>query len=217
MEYKEFVQSTVCRLAQSVFDEYKDMLIGQHITFSFIGHDAVTIDILAEKICDYFAALELKTGKAFDKRLDSFMDDMDSIVGPHIAKAPQVKKGDTAPAIVPRARKYYEKALQYKGLKKPEYTHLIDYFRIMMCLYTAVIRNNGKLITNFDFSSECLEPGEIIRAMMAEETAGILPNTRKKRFDTANLYDSDTCTVIIAILFLWTLMSDKIRRDTDHE
>ena len=92
MTHKEFVEATVCKLNQPEFDDLKQLLLGEYISFSIIDHEAVTKDILAEKVCDYFVTLEAKTGKAFDKHIESYLNDLDSIVKPHIVETPQTKK-----------------------------------------------------------------------------------------------------------------------------
>ena len=63
---------------------------------------------------------------------------MDSIVGPHIAKSVTTKKNGTDVVETPRARKYYEKALQLKGFKELTFDIIVDYTRIMMSLYSAI-------------------------------------------------------------------------------
>ena len=217
MTYKDFVEATVCNLSQPVFEKLKQMLLGEYISFSIIDHEDVTIDILAEKVCDYFGALEIKTGKAFDKHIESYMNDIDSIVAPRIAKTPQAKKGDATSIVVPRSRKYYEKAVTTKGVKKPSMTQLVDYSRIMMCLYTAANNNEGKPITNFDYAADCLIPASIIDAMKSEEVSIVFPPSKKKRFDTKELFSDDVCTLILSILILCSIINGKVEGETDHE
>ncbi len=217
MTYKNFVEGTICNLSEPVFEELKQLLLGEYISFSIIDHVNVTIDILAEKVCDYFGALEIKTGRAFDKHIESYLDDLDSIVSPHIAKTSQVKKGDKTPIIVPRARKYYEKAITIKGMKKPSMAQLIDYSRIMMCLYAAAIKNDGKPIDNFDYAAECLVPASIVDALKSEETSIGFPHSKKKRFNTKELYSDGVCTLILSILILYLIIDGKVEGETDHE
>ena len=45
----------------------------------FISHSSKDLE-LSEKICDYFEKLELKTGKSFDKYVESYLKDLDSII-----------------------------------------------------------------------------------------------------------------------------------------
>lgn len=217
MTYKDFVEAAICNLSQHVFEELKQLLLGEYISFSIIDHEEVTVDILAEKVCDYFGTLEIKTGKSFDKHIESYLNDLDSIVGPHIAKTPQAKKGDTTPAVVPRSRKYYEKAITTKGVKKPTMTQLVDYSRIMMCLYTAAIKNEGKLIDNFDYAADCLVPEEIVQSMKSEEVSVAHPLLKWKRFDTKELYSDGVCTLILSILTLCSIVNRKVEGETDHE
>lgn len=217
MTYKEFVEATICNLSQQVFEKLKQLLLGEYISFSIIDHKDVTMDILAEKVCDFFATLEIKTGKSFDKLLELYMNDVDSIVGPHIAKPPQTKKGDTTPIVVPRSRKYYEKAVAAKRAKKLSVTQLVDYTRIMMCLYTAVKSNEGKPVVNFDYAADCLVPESIVDAMKNEEAAIVFPPVKKKRFDTKERYSDDVCTLVLSILILCSIINGKVEGETDHE
>lgn len=217
MIYKDFVEATICNLSESMFEELKQLLLGEYISFSIIDHKDVTVDILAEKVCDYFCTLEIKTGKAFDKHIESYLSDLDSIVSPHIAKTPQAKKGDKTPVAVPRSRRYYEKAIAIKGVKKPSLPQLIDYSRIMMCLYTAAIKKKGKPIDNFDYAAECLAPASIVDALKSEEVSIVLPPSKKKRFDTKELYSDDVCTLILSILILCTIINGEVEGETDHE
>ena len=210
MTYTSFVKKTICNLSESMFEELKQLLLGEYISFSIIDHKDVTINILAEKVCDYFSMLEIKTGKAFDKHIETYLSDLDSIVSPHIAKTPQAKKGDKALVAVPRSRRYYEKAITVKGVKKPSLPQLLDYSRIMMCLYAAAIKNEGKPIDNFDYASECLALASIVDAMKNEEVSVVFPPSKE-------LYSDDVCTLILSILFLCSIISGKVEGETDHE
>lgn len=102
MEYSEFVKSTVNTLQPDVFEQIKTVLIPEYLSFSIIPENGITLAILSEKICDYFEKLELKTGKSFDKYVDSYLKDLDSIVERRIEKTPQPKKNDPTPVVVPR-------------------------------------------------------------------------------------------------------------------
>ena len=217
MKYKKLVEATICNMSPSVFEKLKLLLLGEFISFSIIDHNAVTIEILAEKVCDYFGTLEIKTGKPFDKFIESYMKDVDDIVAPHIAKTPQARKGDNTPVIVPRSRSYYTKAVDIKGKKKPSMTQLIDYTRIMMCLYTAILKSKGKPIENFDFAVDCLVPEDIIESMRNEEVSGKFSSSKKKRFNTKELYSSDTSTFILSILILFLIINGKVEGEAGHE
>ena len=118
MKIKEFVQGTVCTLNQAIFELLKEMLVGDILTFSIVKSTNVSKDLLAEKLCDYFITQKIKTNRSFDKQVETFMNDIDAITSPHIAKTPLPKKGDNTPAAVPRSRKYYEKAIRIKEIKE---------------------------------------------------------------------------------------------------
>lgn len=215
MNYSQFVKATVCALEADIYQLLRKTLVGEYISFSIISDVEITQDILAEKLCDYFEKLELKTGKSFEKFIDSYMNNIEGLVDQYVAKAPQPKKKEAEPVIVPRARKYFEKAQSIRKTRSLSVENLIDFTRIMMCLYAAVIYNQRKEINNFDFSAASIDPDTIIASMKDEESA--ILKIRKKRFDIKDLYCSDTCTFIVAIIILYKIVEDKIQGEYYHE
>ena len=92
MEYTDFIRETVCKLEQENFEQLRTILLTKYLSFAIIEENQVSREILAEKICDYFIALEIKTGKSFDKQIESCLNDLDSIVAPWIAKTLRPKE-----------------------------------------------------------------------------------------------------------------------------
>ncbi len=208
--YRDFIAYAICDLNLSAFAELRDILLDGYITFPFLDKDKITIEILAEKMCDYFASVQQNTGKTYDKQFELYMNDLDSIVGPHIAKSVTTKKNGTDVVETPRARKYYEKALQLKGFKELTFDIIVDYTRIMMSLYSAIIANKEGVIENFNFSLDCLNPKEVNKAMKNEEVSFQIPPfppTIKKRFDIKGRYGSDTCTIVITIIMICSIIN----------
>ena len=217
MDYKEFVKSTVNALQPDMFDQIKMVLIPEYLTFSIIPEDGITPAILSEKLCDYFEKLELKTGKSFDKYVESYLKDLDSIIERRIAKTPQQKKNDPTPVVIPRARKYYEKAVSLKKASALATGVLVDYTRIMLCLYTAIMKSGFKEIGNFDFSSDCINPLDIIAAMKNEQEPVAIKIGKKQKFDIKDLYCSDTCTFMLAIVLAYKILNDRVQEESEHE
>lgn len=217
MESKRFLLSTIGELETPAFEELKKLLIGDYITFATVKPKNVKKSHMAEKLYDYFEMLEVKTGTSFDKELRIYMNNLNDIVEPHIAKAPSAKKGDTQPITVPRARKYYDKAVQIKNKKELTVSQVMDYSRIMLCLYIAIIKSKEYTITNFDYSLDCLYPKLILRCMKQEETSGLIPSSKKPRFNTEELYNNDSCTLIMTAVMLYAIVNRKVERDDDHE
>ena len=151
------------------------------------------------------------------KMLEAYVNGLDAMVEPCIAKTPSAKKNDPDPVVVPRSRKYYEKAAESKSKKNPTFTQLTDYSRLMLCLYTAVIRNNGGVIENFDYSVESLDPEMVINAMKKEEVSIIVPFPKKKRFDLHERYGMDECSLVISIIMLWKIINGKVQGECAHE
>ena len=44
-----------------------------------------------------------------------------------------------------------------------------------------------------------------------------IPPSKKKRFDTKELYSDDVCTLILSILFLCSIINGKVEGESDHE
>lgn len=212
MDSKGFIKETVCKLQPSIFNQLKESIVDSYITFSILQPYCVITDVLAEKLCDYFETLEVNTGKSFDKQIESYMNDLDDIVSPWIAKTPQTKKGDTSPTINPRTRMYYEKALHLKNSKALITRMILDYSRIMMCLYMEITRGNQhKVIDNFTYSADCINPTIIIERLKDEEKSLPFSKAKKTRFDTKDKYNSDSCTMILAIIALYTIKNETMQ------
>lgn len=215
MDYSKFVKSTVCSLGEDCYTALRRSLVGEYLSFSIISDAEITKEILAEKICDYFEKLELKTGKSFEKYIIVYMDNIEALVDQYVAKTPQPKKKDATPIVVPRSRKYFEKAQSIRKSRSLSVRNLVDFTRIMMCLYTAAISNEYKEIKNFDFSAACIDPDAIIKSMKNEEST--ILKIRKKRYDIKNLYCPDTCTFILAIIILQKIVEENVQGDWYHE
>lgn len=217
MDYSEFVKTTVYSFQSDVFDQIKAVLIPEYLSFSIIPEDGITPAILSEKLCDYFEKLELKTGKSFDKYVASYLKDLDSIIERRIQKTPQQKKNDPIPVVVPRSRMYYEKAVSLKKARTLATGVLVDYTRIMLCLYTAIIKSGFKEISNFDFSSDCINPLDIIAAMKNEQEPVAIKIGKKQKFDIKDLYCSDTCTFMLTIILAYKILNDRVQEESEHE
>ena len=213
----EFVKATICDLDLPVFEELKHILLGEYISFSVIEHENVTVDVLAEKLCDYFTILEIKTRKPFDKYIQIYLKNLDLIAGPYIAKTPPAKRGNDVPVDIPRSRKYYEKAIAIKNAMNPSMTQLIDYTRIMMCLYSAAIKNEFKPIDNFNYAVSCLDPGAIVGSVKSGKVNAAGPYPVRKRFVTKERYSDDVCTLIIMILTLYSIINGMVEGEPDYE
>lgn len=151
MEYIDFVVETLGSFDDYTFEMLKKALVGEYLSFSVIKEDKVSKEELSEKVCDYFEKVTIKTGKSFDKLIEAYTKGIDYVVGNKIAKAPKAKKNSQVKEDTPRAAKYYEKALTIKNSRNLSTRNLIDYSRIIFCLYMEIIKNNYSVISNFDF------------------------------------------------------------------
>lgn len=217
MDYHEFISSTMCNFNQDVFNAAKEALISEYLFFSIIPDEDVTVSILSEKACDYFDKLALKTGNDFDKQIDAYIKAVDLIVSRRIAQTPKRKKKDASPAVVPRARKYYEKADSIRKTRNWKVRNLLDYSRIMFCLYAAIIENDYNEIQNLNFSVDSIKPAQIVNSMKNELDPTPIKVMKKMLFDIKDLYCSDTCTFIITIIVLFAIINEKVQGEYSHE
>jgi hypothetical protein len=207
LEYIDFVVETIGSLEIDKFEMLKKALIGEYLTFSIIREDKVSKEELSEKVCDYFEKMILKSGKNFDKLIESYTKGIDYVVSNKIAKPTQSKKNKSVQEDIPRAGKYYEKALKIKNSRNLSTRNLIDYSRLIFCLYMEILKNHFTVISNFNFVSSELRPDVIINGMKMKEDFRIV---KKKYFNIKELYSIDTCTFIIAIIILHTIINERI-------
>ena len=212
----DLIRGTVLEMNQETFLRWKDSLVGQYIAFSVIAPEEIDQAIMAEKLCDFFEKAELKNGKSFEKLVEVYFSNLDAIVAGRVVKAPQQRKKDEAPLPIPRTRKYYEKAQEIRK-SKLNLTRIIDYSRIMMCLYAAIIKNKGKEIQNFDFATSSLKIGDIILAMKEEQDTLPFNVLKKKKFDGIEPYGMDAVTFILAITLLYKITGENLEGENRDE
>lgn len=192
MKPKEFVESTWLDYSDVTIDCVL-MDLNAYIKFQFL--DDITKEVMAEKLYDHFTMVELKNNCDFNKFVKSYYKSINEIVGPQIETSKQKT----------RAQKYYEKAVSISKSKEINFQDLMDYTRIMMCLYMAVTKNQSKLISDFDLSKDCLDMDTILTFIRRETVPTIGINKRKPRFDFHNPYSMDSCFLLILTLLLYKL------------
>lgn len=200
-----FIKTTVTNLDADLFNEMRDILVDDYLPLSLAQKDDMSVAVLAEKLCDYFEKIELKTGKTFERLVEKYTADLDSVVGDKIAKEPKPQKNKPTPPT-PRARKYYEKACILRKNNKTSRRGLIDYTRIMLCLYAAIILNKGEEIKDFNYSINSINLTIIIEALR-KETVLI---GKKPKFETEPPYTSDRGTFILLIIMFYYMKSKEI-------
>ena len=176
MKNETLIQSVIFNMSDSNYQLVQTSL-EKELNFYFI-HSCSKIEF-AEKLCDYFDKVELNTRNSLFKLMKVYMQNLVSIVKPHIAmnlKAPS------------RAQKYYQKAsafLKYKELKLQD---LIDYTRIMTCLYAAILKSKEEPITNFDFSIDCLDIDQLLTSFKKESKPLIGKSITIHTFNFKDMY-----------------------------
>lgn len=205
MSYSGFMQTTVSNSDSALFNELRDVLVDEYLPLHLAPKEELTANILCEKLCDYFEKIELKTGKTFEKVVEKFTLDLDSVVSERIAKEPKPKKNKPTPPT-PRARKYYEKSCYLRKHNKESKHGLLDYTRIILCLYSAIISNGFKEIEDFNLSVSGVNLTKLIESLRKETTL----LGKKQRFDTKDPYTSDRSTFILLVIMFYYMKSKEI-------
>ena len=212
MDYKELLSATVYDMDGTALERLKSMLSDMHIKFSFVKIDDVDSAVLSEKLSDYFQMVCMKTSKTIDDIIRAYMDGMNSIVEPRIAKTSQSN-------VISRARKYYERFAEMRLSQNKTIDDIVDYSRIMFCLYESILENDMNPIDDFDYECDALDPVAIIEAMRLEESRGLFLFQGSKLFDTSDTYEIGTCIIVIAMIMLFTSLyvTDDSEEDDDYE
>lgn len=205
MNYVDFLKQIMKELDEVSYAEFRDLLVEDYIPFSIIEKKSVSKEALFEKLCDYFEKIELKTGKKFEKLIGIYADDLENLVGNRIAKEPKAKKNEPTPPI-PRARRYYDKITVARKSNDASKQVLVDYSRIMLCLYMSIIRQDLGEISDFDYSVGSINLTKIIDSMRAEKGS----ITKKSKFDTKEIYGKDRCTFILVIVMFYYIKSKEV-------
>lgn len=211
MYRKSFVKKTILSLTPKRFEKTKDILNSDsYIPFDFVDAEKVTRNILEEKLSDYFEKVELLAGgKKFSYVIENYADALNSVVKEHLEQPTlPIRNGSLSDS---RAKKYYDKACALKKNGLESFDDLLDYSRIMLCLYMAIINKKHSHISDFDYSSECLEGSRILTSLREEKSTNIMGT--KKRFDTKGAYSTDRCTFIMIIIMYQYIKSKEVGDD----
>ncbi len=208
MSCSDFIKATVLDLETELFNEMRDVIIDEYLPLALARKEDCSNYVLAEKLCDYFEKVELKTGRSFEKTVEKYVQDIDSVVGSRIAREPKPQKNKPTPPT-PRARKYYDKACYLRKRNKESKRGLVDYTRIMLCLYTSIIANGNKDIEDFNYSISVLNLPRIVETLRKETTT----LGKKPKFETNDAYASDRSTFILLVIMFYYMKSKEIVGD----
>lgn len=207
MESTEFIKESIATLGRAWYGELKAKILGEYLKFSFLNEEEISLSIFSEKINDYFEKLSLKTGSNFESIIKQYLSSWDTLVGKYIARE-QVTKKNEAPLPLPRSRKYYNYAMEIRRTRSITMRQLVDYSRIMMCLYSSVIDSNNEVIDDFDYSANFISLEKMIACMKEEKSSAIM--FKKKQFDIEDLYGLDTGTFIITMIMYCFIKDNQV-------
>lgn len=214
MDRCDFLKHTVMTLEPADFEGLKDTLLAHtHIAFSIVSPDMVTQAVLAEKLCDYFKTIELLNKTNFSMLLEEYCKNLCSLVesrkGGGLSK-PGKKE------VPSRAWIYYNKAVQLSE-HRTDISAMIDFTRIVLCLYTAIIAAEYKEISDFNFAADSLNVEQILCSFKSETTENLLKRTKHSRFEFENPYSKDSASLVIAIILLHKILNDSLEGETKYE
>lgn len=210
MEYNELIDYTVMKLEDEHFENLKASLVDRgYINFLVLDDSEITKAILSEKICDYFEKVELKTLDPLDKQVKNFCRTLDTIVSGKVLK---VTKANPNPS---RARRYYEHVKELPRKKDLTIGELMDYSRVMFCLYNAIIENQGVEITNFDYRLSTINTTNILGSLIKEQNNFV--KQFKGMFESKEEYTSERGILVLAIIILNKLLANRIFGDYYHD
>ena len=206
MSRSNFVQTTVMNLDNANFKELRDILVENYLPLAIAGKEDLTPIVLSEKLCDYFEMVEMKTDKSFEKIIEKYTLDLDSVISKRIAKEPERKKNKPTPPTS-RAREYCIKSCYLRKHNKESKHGLLDFTRIALCLYSAILNSSNKIIDDFDYSLSELNLLRLIESLKEETVLlGKLP-----KFVTKDPYESDRSTFVLLVIMFYYMKSKEIR------
>ncbi len=173
MTYAEFINESVMKLSIEKFDSLKRTLFTfDLIPFSIIKEEDLTMEILAEKLCDYLEKADISNWGSFETLLKKYIENLNSIVEQRIIKENIHKENKKSVRVPTRAGKYLNRISDSRREKEAlSFSTIIDISRIAFCLYNAIIDNEFKPVENFDFTVSSLDIEKLLAAYM-EEKAG---------------------------------------------
>lgn len=208
MNSKDFIKNTILDLNPQEFNRLKTILVGEYIQFSFVESDNIDQAFFSEKVCDYIEKLEFRNKTSFQKLLVNYSIYLDKLVANKVARAPKANNNDSE--LIPRARRYYEKA-KSNGKKQFQSTsQVIDYVRVMLCLYTESLHSPSNPIENFNLSIDTLSIENLI-FNMKQEQAKRLNYHVKEYFLKNGIYSTEVFYLIMTIIIYCHLMSNMIQ------
>lgn len=207
MDKKELLKNTILSLDSDSFFEFKTYFFREFFGFNFLDDSEVTQSIFAEKLYDYFEKVEYSNNKDFPNLLQKYMQSLDDKVSKYIEKSPRKKNTDSED--IPRARKYYNKIIEYKKQNDIDYNRLRDYSRIMFCLYAEIINKNDT-ISNFDYSISSLTSSKLLQSIKKSKTPKNIFETKNVFFVQNKEFSFEWCNYIIATIVLFEIINHNV-------
>lgn len=205
MTVKEFLEFILKDMDESTYEELRDKLTDGYLQYSYVEKTDISKGFLLEKLHDYFDKVELKNDDRIQVMLSKYMSSWKNLVIRRIIKEEKDDQGNKVPT---RAKRYYDLACEIRYSKDISLDQRVDFARIMLCLYMAEI-NEKNGIDNFDYSVDAINIDRILKSLKSEETEGKIG--RRKLLNLSSKYGTDTCTMVLTILFYYYIKNNALR------
>lgn len=199
-----FISDTVMTLSPANFERLRNALTEDCIKFWYVPKENVTPEILAEKLYDHFLKTYAVTGVPFEKQVFQYIKSVSDLVDSHVE---EVKEAVDGTEVASRARQFYENAQEIKASRSASTKDILEFSRLMFCLYAATLHDRLNKIQDFEYSATVINPEEIVDSMKKETTEAIL-GIKHKVFSLEGTYSQDISTMIIAMVSLYKIVED---------
>lgn len=218
VKYIDIINS-LYKIDDELFEEMKSVLLEKYIKFSILSNQDLTKQFMCEKLCDYIEKTELKTGKKFEKLMSYYVNNLSDLVKDFLGsiKIGNDSKGNPVYADS-RALKYYNQAMTKRNNKKNPMTGLIDYSRIMFCLYTSIINKKHKIIIDFDYSLSNVKCQTLINSLESELTKeqkflGRVIAKSEKKFTIKERYCQNEFLFVMIVIMFYLVKDEEVRSE----
>ena len=206
MDRKEFIVETVDKLTQEAFCALRDILLDDRfVPLGITEADKVEREGFEEKLFDYFEKVELTSGKSFERLAGAYIEALDAVVAPRVARSHAgIREGEQV-IMIPAAWTYYYDTVSAVDVEKPTMKMLTEYTCRMMLLYTASLNERGKQIYSLQEDPALLNADKIMSALAREKVTGF-SGKKKNRFNLKVRFTVDRCVFIMAYMILFSII-----------
>ena len=194
----ELLKQTVVKMDKQSFSQLVDCLVDKEIlVLHVLNKEDLSPPVLAELIYEALRKIGEARWQSFEWVLRKYTDTLDSLVKSRITIVP--KNGSNE---IPPARKYYDAAQAIVKEADSSVDAILEYTKIMICLYTSIIDNEYRMISDVSSSIADASIDKILNALKN--------GPDRKKVGNIDRYNSSRSTVMLMIvLFFYIKYSEQ--------